>query len=396
MKGLGAVAMTALALAMSAGAGWCADSADAKSDDGPAWLVTIADHKLIAVDGSSITLTPSDDKMIVSQVSPGGAGQTRSFALMTDNMGTVSDDSGRVIGFFRVTGTGIDAEFADSHVEQYSLNGAGGLSLAVKASSGSTCMAWYPAGHVFSEAERRAAVADFASRLGLPSKDKAPRVDSCAIARSAPQPLVTSHGRHMAPTRTAGALNDAGPIMVRSSVPHAIDPPANIPMAPYAGPAPAAAAPASVPAAMPAPAPVPAAAPAIAAPVAPTPVKWTAAAHQTADLAPPEAGHGASDCLEVDSDGANLGFRNNCGYSVQFAYCLQTESESAASCDTGSRLGDVAARGFAPVVFDANIKAADAEHDFRWVACSGRAGEVTPHLDRADPPAGRCVKTKSS
>ena len=54
------------------------------------------------------------------------------------------------------------------------------------------------------------------------------------------------------------------------------------------------------------------------------------------------------------------------------------------------------ANAFTPVLEGANIKASDAEHDFRWVACSGDAGDVTPHLDRADPPTGRCVRSKSS
>lgn len=372
MRAMGSAFVAVTALACMAGAAWSADA----NDDGPAWVGAIADQKLIAVDGSSITLTPADDKMIVSMASPAGAGQKRSFALMTDNMGTVSDDAGRVIGFFRVTDSGIEAQFSDGHSEQIALNGAGGLSLSIHASSGSSCMAWYPAGHVFSEAERKAAVADFASRLGLGGKEKAPHVDSCAMIKNAAQPMPASHGRHVAPSVTA---SNADPIMVRTSTVHAIDPAASVPMAPYIAP----------PAAAPA--------PAIAASVTPTPVKWTAGAHQ-ASLSPdaPEAGHGASDCLSVDSDGSNLGFRNTCGYGVQFAYCLQTQSETDASCDAGAKSGDVPAKGFAPVVFDANIKPADAEHDFRWVACSGSAAEVTPHLDRADPPSGRCVKSKSS
>jgi hypothetical protein len=36
---------------------------------------------------------------------------------------------------------------------------------------------------------------------------------------------------------------------------------------------------------------------------------------------------------------------------------------------------------------------ADADHDFRWVACSGNSGDVVAHLDRADPPVGRCERT---
>jgi hypothetical protein len=95
----------------------------------------------------------------------------------------------------------------------------------------------------------------------------------------------------------------------------------------------------------------------------------------------------------VDSDGANLGFRNHCAYGVQFAYCLQRAGDEATNCDAGSKTGAVPANGFAAVLLDTNIETADAEHDFRWVACSGDAGDVIAHLDRSDPPAGRCVRT---
>ena len=44
----------------------------------------------------------------------------------------------------------------------------------------------------------------------------------------------------------------------------------------------------------------------------------------------------------------------------------------------------------------ANIKPEDAEHNFRWVACSGAATDVTAYLDKAEPPSGRCIKTNAS
>jgi hypothetical protein len=256
-----------------------------------------------------------------------------------------------VLGVFRVTDTGLEAQFGDGHTEQLSVNGYNGLSLATHAGSGTSCVAWYPAGHVFSEAERRAAVADYASRLGLsqPVSSKAPHAESCAPARSvAPLDHVEHHMASLAPS---------GPIMVRTSVVHPVDAPAAMPV---------------------------------------TKVSWSAGPPAPAQSEAPQPGHGASDCLHVESDGANLGFRNQCGYGVQFAYCLQTAGETDANCDTGARPGNVAANGFAPLLMDTNIKAADAEHDFRWVACSGGAGEVTPQLDRPDPPAGRCLLSHKS
>jgi len=107
-------------------------------------------------------------------------------------------------------------------------------------------------------------------------------------------------------------------------------------------------------------------------------------------------GHGASDCLSVESDGANVGFRNHCGYGVQFAYCLQKAGDPAADCGAGAKAGAVSANGYAQLLSDTNIKSADSERDFRWVACSSSTGSVTAHLDRADPPAGRCVRGNAS
>jgi hypothetical protein len=198
-------------------------------------------------------------------------------------------------------------------------------------------------------------VADYANRLGLAQPGKAPHAATCTFEKTAaaPVPVMAPHkSPHGAPQTIA---QNAGPIMVRNSVVHAID-----------------------------------AAPAMQQAV------WSAVPRRTSGDVPAELGKGASDCLSIESDGANLGFRNQCGYGVSFAYCLQTAMESDASCDAGSKLGNVSANGFTPVVFDANIKPADAEHDFRWVACSGGASDVTPHLDKFDPPAGRCVRVKSS
>ncbi len=370
MKTIGAASVAILALACTAGAAWSGETDDA----GPQWLSSIADQKLIAVDGSSITLTPADDKLVVATASASGAAQARTFALVNDDMGTISDAQGRVTGFFRVTANGLEAQFGDGHTEQLSLNGAGGIFLATHASSGNSCMAWYPAGHVFSEAERRAAVADFASRLGLQSGAKRPHVESCSLMKSAvqpapaPAPITSSRGHHATQT----AMNDT-PIMVRTSVVHAIDAAATVPMA--------------------APPPMPMmAAPAQA---APQPIKWTATARAQEPGATPLAGHGASDCLSVESDGANLGFRNSCGYGVQFAYCLQMSSESDASCDAGSKTGDVAAKGFAPVVFDANIKAADAS----MISAGSRAAgprAKSPRISTAPirPRAAACAQNR--
>jgi hypothetical protein len=81
---------------------------------------------------------------------------------------------------------------------------------------------------------------------------------------------------------------------------------------------------------------------------------------------------------------------------VQFAYCLQKASDPAADCGAGAKSGAVSANGYVLLLTDTNIKSADAERDFRWVACSGGTGSIVAHLDRADPPAGRCTRANAS
>ncbi len=101
---------------------------------------------------------------------------------------------------------------------------------------------------------------------------------------------------------------------------------------------------------------------------------------------------GASSCLSVESDGAHWGFRNKCGYSVQYAYCTMDGRNQLTACKDGFVGGSVAANGFGVLVADQNLRALNENHDFRWVACQGGAGEVIARLDRSDPPVGRCVR----
>ena len=101
---------------------------------------------------------------------------------------------------------------------------------------------------------------------------------------------------------------------------------------------------------------------------------------------------GASTCLNVESDGQHWGFRNKCGYSVQYAYCTMDGRNQLTACKDGFVGGSVAANGFGVLVADQNLRALNENHDFRWVACQGGAGEVIARLDRTDPPVGRCVR----
>jgi len=124
---------------------------------------------------------------------------------------------------------------------------------------------------------------------------------------------------------------------------------------------------------------------------APDAPKGQQVASADAALKATPAERGASECLAVESDGVHWGFRNHCGYSVQFAYCQMTGNSQLASCRDGALSGSVAANGFGSLIADGSLSESNAVHDFRWVACQGGAGEVIPRLDQVDPPAGRCV-----
>jgi len=358
------------------------------ASDGPAWFANVSGVKLVAVDGSTLSLAPTEGGLSFALTSQDGTALKSYFAFLSDNLGTISDDAdaGHVNGFFRETDNGFEAQFADGRTESLVANIAGGLTLTLRNGAESTCTSWYPPDHAFSAAERRAALAAYVDRLGLGDKSKkaAPHVAPICVpairivknnmSPGAAQPLVVvTHPQADTALKTAisaQAENAARissptgliPVVVRSSPVHLID---------------------GAAASLPEPA------------LAKTPAPGASgimAMAPTATVSKVPAGSGASDCLSVDSDGANLGFRNHCAYGVQFAYCLQRAGDVAANCDAGSKTGAVSANGFAAVLLDTNIKTADAEHDFRWVACSGDGGDVIAHLDRSDPPVGRCVR----
>ncbi len=417
MIALRATLMRAAALVFlcATGASHAAEIANANYEqapsDGPAWLSSIASAKLVAVDGSTLTLSPAEGGLSLSLMAPSGAAQKSTLAFVSDKLGTISDDSdiGHVIGFFRETDTGLEAQFADGRTESLVANAAGGISMTIRTSANeSSCMSWYPPDHVFGTAEKRAALAAYADRLGIVDHSKkAPRAtpvcvpamraekakDRPATARGAAPLLTISHPattRREIETAVKGSGNGALiPVVVRNSEVHLIDSALSAPVAsapPKIAPAttgvPQSTAPQLIQASLQQPAPAMAVQPVMPA--------------QTATASPAPAGSGASDCLSVETNGADVGFHNHCAYGVQFAYCLQKASDPAAACDAGARTGAVAANAFAMVLQDTGIKSAEAEHDFRWVACSGNTNDVVAHLDRADPPAGRCVKANAS
>lgn len=409
-------------------AGFTADAFSATAQDGMApakegtkaeavspSLDSVIGKKLVSIDGSLITLSASEGVLAREIVSANGAIQRSTFRFLNDRLGTVSDarDNAKVVGVFRTGQSDINVQYADGTMETLLTNSSGGISLETKALAGAAyCTTWYPEGHVFSMDERKAALAQYASRLGLgDAGDKKPDVShGCTTAA---QPVDASAKKTDAPkadaaktdapkadaSKTDGAAKGAVLASAASAAATTATVAATASTAAKAAPKTADVV-ASVKAieksievraseVHPIDAPVVTA--------AKTDEKTDASAPQKlASLEPDKAGadpvaKGASSCLSVESDGSHWGFKNRCGYTVQFAYCLMGGS-LLASCKEGAVVGSVAGNGFGALVSDESLKETDVAHDFRWVACQGGAGEVIPHLDETNPPSGRCVR----
>ncbi|MBV9548765.1 MAG: hypothetical protein JO256_03720 [Alphaproteobacteria bacterium] len=331
---------------------------------------------LKGVDGSAIALNPIEGGIEMALTAAGGMPQKTTFTFMTDRLGTVVEDGGHganVTGFFRLTETGVELHYADGRAETLSATQEGGVAMVLTRSDArATCRSWYPAGHIFSDSEKKAALADYAARLGLAAaaaSDSAPcNMPIAAPAKLAPETVTVvprpavadkrpasrpravktafTPARPMAPSRPANRTG-LTPVMVKDSQVHTID---DMVPAPAAG--------ATLP-----------------------------SSDSHAEAKPD--GSDPSRCLKVDSDGLNWGFRNACGFAVQFAYCVPADSGLAA-CGKGGAPGSVAAHGFGALMADKSLSENGVDHSFRWIACAGGAGEVVAHLDRADPPSGRC------
>jgi len=332
-----------------------------KSVIAPRGFDNISGKILTGVDGSRIALTLIEGGIERQITTAGGSSQKTTFTFMNDRLGTVVEDGGpaagaNVTGFFRVTDNGVEVRYADGRAEMLTASTDGGLLMSLVSAGGdNSCRSWYPDGHIFSEDEKKAALAAYASKLGLPSP-VAVKVNSCAPGPAAmpepktAKPSAKGPAAHTAFQPKAPKLANLETVAVRESAVHTIDP-----MIPDADAAIASGLASSLPSA--------------------------------------PGGRDASHCLKVESDGYDWGFRNGCGFSVQFAYCAMQGGEGLNDCGRGGVTGSVAAGGFGALSADKSFSEANADHDFRWVACDGGAGEVIAHLDHADPPSGHCERS---
>jgi hypothetical protein len=414
---LGAVAS---AYAQAGGAALLAQGAEATT---AMPLDLVLGKKLTGIDGTMIELTSANGSFSRELSSPNGAVQRLKFSFINNRLGTVSDanDGSSVTGLFRATEQEIFIHYADGSAELLRQNTPGGLSIETKTTNGTfSCRSFYPEGHVFSLDERKAALAEFAGRLGLAdlATNSAVGKHHCGLAIEVrlPSPPATDTA---AATEGPGTRSSQAQAAARqpalAPVITLFPPPSNLPSSDSAAAAAAAllsqlpatgtraASDADLSVASEKRAPevrTPSALPAVQVinvrPSQVQPVDKAPDSGTSSPLKPTpsdaSAESGASSCLSVESDGMHWGFRNQCGYDVQFAYCTMDERNPLTGCRERAVGGSVAPNSFGVLVVDENLRAVNARHDFRWVACKGGAGEVIARLDQVDPPSGRCIR----
>lgn len=336
-----------------------------------------------AVDGATLELGLTDNGFERTVVLPNGNSQEVAFAFANGPVGTVLDGE-KAVGVFRAKPDEVDIDYADGTTESMGEQSGGGLVDRAHSADGHVmCTAWYPRGHVFSQDEKQAAVQEYASRLGLsvsaPSKKQRAREANPAcggafIASGTPQQAAGAENNDT--SKAVAAPVERSPSGVRAPEPHTAglensvvavsasivrpgdDTPAHLERTSF------------------------------------TPSQSIQATGDVGTAsAKPLSEPGASDCLSVTSNGEYWGFQNRCERTVQFAYCEMNDANPLTSCKRTSVAGSVAANGFSALVSDRSLAEKNEEHEFRWMACDGGAGEVVPHLDKIDPPSGRCERT---
>jgi hypothetical protein len=336
------------------------------------WLQSYAGQKLVAVDGSRMAVALSANGAMREVTPPDGGPQKTYFTFLNSRQGTVSDaaDAAHVAGLFRLTDVGLAVDFADGHSELLAPNPAGGLFITTTSPARTSyCTAWYREGYAFSAADREAALAAYASRLGVadakhtaasgcaaPAPSEADNAGDVSKKDAARRKTHGDRSHRDPPAKTAALVTDdpgaMQTIAVRSAQIHPLDG-LIVPQ--------------------------------------PADAQMAASGGGRDSSAPDEP----SRCLSVEADGANWGFRNHCGFAVQFAYCVMPANGNASNaCGTGAVAGAVPADSFGVLFPQASLR--EAEYDFRWIACAGAGGNVVPRLVRTDPPAGQCVRVRAS
>jgi cytochrome c peroxidase len=151
-------------------AGVASTSISAAPDDVLASFDKVMGKRLVSLDGGSILITPSEGQLSREITPPNGAPQNTLFYFVTATTGTVakSGDPSTAAGEFQVTNDGIDIRYSDGTRETMAVDNSGGVTSELASGENrQSCTSWFVADHVFSQTEREAAFAQYASRLGL-------------------------------------------------------------------------------------------------------------------------------------------------------------------------------------------------------------------------------------
>jgi hypothetical protein len=328
--------------------------APAAAPPAPRWLDAVSNHSFVSADGSVLVLTSGDGGLTQRIGAPDGASQLVYLKFLNGNQGTValSAKAKNIDGVFHLDDSGMAVDYADGRSESLSAYSANALLSSLSGPrEQQLCTVWYPEGHQFSAEERRAALDEYARRLGLGKGSSescgSATTESASVAKPAPAAVKHKHADNGPAVPMLVATASAEPILVRNSDVHLID--------------------------------------AQAADSDMTRETISAASHAGQQVNKEVS---AAACLSVAKENAGLGFHNSCAYDVQFAYC--TAGAPDAACENQAVTISAAADAFAPVTVDAGFGAR--EFHFRWIECAGKSGDVTPHLVHSAPPAGQCTK----
>jgi hypothetical protein len=332
-----------------------------------------------------------EGSLIRETIAANGAVRKTGFNFITDQLGTVADllDPNKAVGVFRIGQRDITIQYADGGSEVMFATAEGGLLIeAMDRQDSALCSAWYPEGHVFSLDERKDAVAQYASRLGIaeggtketPVHKIAPacggRGELTAAADPVKKPFgigggenVLAAGLGLSPLAASQAAPASSSALAIAQLGRAAE--GSVKDAAETGTAK-----------------IPTSVPALA-------EAGRAVPEQFAQPQGPRDGivlapKGASKCLSVESERGYRGFRNYCAYPVQFAYCVVGRRLEPTSCQYGAVQGSTEAWGFS-ALGDRPLSPGDTPIGLRWIACRGRAGDVLPRLEQIDPPSGHCV-----
>jgi hypothetical protein len=158
-------------------------TAHAAGTDGTAATPAVFEAEtLVAVDGAALLLQQIDGGFARQVTRPGSAPVKTTFRILQGRFGTVLEN-GTITGLFAMDASGITTEYADGRSELLVRDKGDAISLALRSANGEvSCATWYPAGHAFTAVERKAALAQYARRLGLTD----PRYQAAARNRKDP------------------------------------------------------------------------------------------------------------------------------------------------------------------------------------------------------------------